>query len=62
MKTNYFRNYLSVFLLVVQMVVAFWGNRYIYIQLILVMLMALLYIREVREVILSGIKKLKRRI
>lgn len=62
MKTNFFRNYLSVFLLVIQMVVAFWGNRYIYIQLILVMLMALLYIREVSEVILSGIKKLKRRI
>lgn len=60
MKTNYLRNYFSVLLLFAQMVLAFFGNQYIYLQLAVAVAIALLYFRELRDLFLAGINKLKR--
>lgn len=61
MKTKYFRNYFSIFLLIVQMILAFWASRFIYMQLILFAIIILIYFQEIRMMLAVGVNKLKRK-
>ena len=59
MNTKYIRNYFSVFLLFVQMIMAFWASRFIFIQLIIFAIIILLYFNEIRALLAVGVNKLK---